>query len=61
MDAHFRSFGRLVLPELVKRNIGVLGMKSMGDTTILKSNVATAMECLHYSLKSAGFGCDYRD
>ena len=50
MDAHFRSFGRLVLPELVKRNIGVLGMKSMGDTTILKSKVATAMECLHYSL-----------
>jgi uncharacterized protein len=50
MDAHFRSFGRLVLPELVKRNIGVLGMKSMGDTTILKSKVATAMECLHYAL-----------
>ena len=31
MDAHFRSFGQLVVPELVKRNIGVLGMKSMGD------------------------------
>jgi aryl-alcohol dehydrogenase-like predicted oxidoreductase len=50
MDAHFRSFGHLVLPELVKRNIGVLGMKSMGDTTILKSKVASAMECLHYAL-----------
>ncbi|MGI8961205.1 MAG: aldo/keto reductase [Bryobacteraceae bacterium] len=50
MDAHFRSFGHLVLPELLKRNIGVLGMKSMGDTTILKSKVATAMECLHYAL-----------
>lgn len=50
MDAHFRSFGRLVLPELLKRNIGVLGMKSMGDTTMLKSNVATATECLHYAL-----------
>ncbi len=27
MDAHYRSFGTLVLPELVKRGIGVLGMK----------------------------------
>ena len=50
MDAHYRSFGQLVLPELVKRNIGALGMKSLGDTTILKSEVVTAMECLHYSL-----------
>jgi aryl-alcohol dehydrogenase-like predicted oxidoreductase len=50
MDAHFRSFGHLVLPELVKRNIGVLGMKSMGDTTILKSKIASAMECLQYAL-----------
>ena len=50
MDAHFRSFGRLVLPELVKRNIGALGMKAMGDSTILKSGVVTALECLQYSL-----------
>lgn len=50
MDAHFRSFGRLVVPELVKRNIGVLGMKSMGDAVILKSKTVSAMDCLHYSL-----------
>ena len=50
MDVHFRSFGKLVLPELVKRNIGALGMKSMGDSVILKSGAVTAMECLHYSL-----------
>ena len=50
MDAHYRSFEKLVLPELVKRNIGVLGMKSMGDTTILKSGIVTALECLQYSL-----------
>ena len=50
MDAHFRSFGKLVLPELVKRNIGVLGMKSMGDSVILKSKTVNAIECLHYSL-----------
>jgi hypothetical protein len=40
----------MVLPELVKQNIGVLGMKSMGDGVILKSKSVTAMECLHYAL-----------
>ncbi len=50
MDAHFRSFEKNVVPKLVAKNIGVLGMKSMGDTTILKSQKATGMECLHYSL-----------
>jgi len=50
MDAHYRSFEKLVLPELVKHNIGVLGMKSMGDGVILKSKTVTAIECLHYAL-----------
>ena len=35
MDAHFRSFGGTILPVLVKEEIGVLGMKSMGDQIIL--------------------------
>ena len=50
MDAHFRSFAQLVLPELVKQEIGVLGMKSMGDGVILKSKVVTPIECLHYGM-----------
>ena len=50
MDAHYRSFERLVLPELVKRDIGVLGMKSLANGVILKSGVVTAIECLHYAL-----------
>ncbi len=50
MDAHYRSFERLVLPALVKDDIGVLGMKSMGAGTILKSGTVTATECLHYAL-----------
>jgi len=50
MDAHFRSFGHLVLPELVKKQIGVLGMKSMGDRIILKSGAVTPVECLHYAM-----------
>jgi len=50
MDAHFRSFGKLVYPELVKRNIGTLSMKPFGDTVILKSKTASPMECLQYAL-----------
>jgi aryl-alcohol dehydrogenase-like predicted oxidoreductase len=50
MDAHFRSFERQVLPVLVRDGMGVLGMKSMGSGSILKSGAATAMECLHYAL-----------
>jgi aryl-alcohol dehydrogenase-like predicted oxidoreductase len=50
MDAHFRSFGRQVLPELVKEGIGVLGMKPMGSGLILQSRVVPPVECLHYAL-----------
>jgi len=50
MDAHYRSFEKLVLPELVKQRIGVLGMKSMGNGLILRSRTATAIECLQYAL-----------
>lgn len=50
MDAHFRSFAQLVVPELVKQGIGVLGMKSMGNGIILESNTVTPIECLHYAL-----------
>jgi predicted aldo/keto reductase-like oxidoreductase len=50
MDAHFRSFEKMVLPELVRQNIGVLGMKSMANGIILKSNTVKPIECLHYAL-----------
>src|ERR1700731_357828 len=50
MDAHYDSFEGKVLPVLVKENIGVLGMKSMGDKIILRSNTATPVECLHYAM-----------
>jgi predicted aldo/keto reductase-like oxidoreductase len=50
MDAHYRSFEQLVLPELVQQNIGVLGMKSLANGIILQSNTVTAIECLHYAL-----------
>ena len=50
MDAHFESFEKKVLPVLVKHNIGVLGMKPMGDKLILNSKTATPIECLHYAM-----------
>jgi len=50
MDAHFRSFEQLVLPELVKQHIGVLGMKPLANGIILRSKTVSAIECLHYAL-----------
>lgn len=50
MDAHFRSFSKLVLPELVKEDIGVLAMKALANGSILQSKTVTAIECLHYAL-----------
>jgi aryl-alcohol dehydrogenase-like predicted oxidoreductase len=50
MDAHYRSFEKLVVPELVKQQIGVLGMKCMANGILLKSNTVTPIECLHYAL-----------
>jgi hypothetical protein len=47
MDAHFRSFAQMVLPELVRQETGVLGMKSMRDGVILKSKTVSTIECLH--------------
>ena len=50
MDAHYRSFAKLVVPRLVEQNIGVLGMKAMANGVLLKSNTVTPIECLHYAL-----------
>ncbi len=50
MDAHYKSFEKAVLPVLVERGIGVLGMKSMGSGDILKSGVVQPVECLRYAL-----------
>jgi uncharacterized protein len=51
MDAHFRSFSHMVVPALVKQNIGILAMKTMGDGVFLKSGApVTPIECLHYAM-----------
>ena len=65
MDAHFDSFEKIVLPILVRKNIGVLGMKPMGSKVILDSNAVTAVECLHYAMSLPTSvvitGCDSMD
>lgn len=50
MDAHYRSFSKLVVPQLVKRKMGVLAMKTLANGIILKSKTASAIECLHYAM-----------
>jgi len=50
MDAHYDSFEKIVLPILIEHNIGVLGMKPLGDSVLLDSQTATAEECLRYAL-----------
>ncbi|HMG87627.1 MAG TPA: aldo/keto reductase [Terracidiphilus sp.] len=50
MDAHFRSFSQLVVPEAMRQKVAVLGMKCFGDGIILKSGAVEPMDCLRYSL-----------
>ncbi|HME81227.1 MAG TPA: aldo/keto reductase [Candidatus Eremiobacteraceae bacterium] len=50
MDAHFHSFEHMVLPTAVRKQMGVLGMKSMGDPFVLHSSGLSAQECLRYAM-----------
>lgn len=50
LDAHFRSFAKLVVPKLVAQGIGVLGMKPMAFGNLPQNGLATGIECLHYAL-----------
>ena len=53
-DAHFRSFQARVLPELVRRGIGVIGMKSLGDGAGVKKRAVAATEALRYAMSLDG-------
>lgn len=51
LDAHFRSFQTRVLPELARRGIAPIGMKSLGgDGRILKKKVARIDDALRYAM-----------
>jgi len=67
MDPHYRSFGNHVVPELVKDQIGVLGMKPLGSGLFLRSepmqeHAITPTECLQFSMSQPTSvvitGCD---
>lgn len=49
VDYHHRSFQRALLPELVKRDIGVIAMKTSADGRLLRAGVCTAEECHRYA------------
>jgi uncharacterized protein len=49
-DATFRSFEQLVLPELMKQGIAVLGMKSFGAGEAVKHKAASPAEALRYAM-----------
>jgi len=54
-DATFRSFEQRVLPELRRRGIGVIGMKSMsGEGDAVRRRVLTAREALGYAMSVPG-------
>lgn len=50
LDHHYRSFQALVLPVLVERGIGVLGMKPMAAGRLPQLGVVSAEDCLRYAL-----------
>jgi len=50
LDPHFRSFEQKVLPEAVKRRLGIVGMKPMAFQNAPKTGVITSIECLHYAM-----------
>ena len=50
-DSRFRSFEQHVLPELTRRGIAVIGMKSFnGDARAIKAKVVTPSDALRYAL-----------
>ncbi len=50
MDAHYHSFEKVVLPLAQQKQMGILGMKPMGDPFILESKTVSAPDCLHYAM-----------
>jgi predicted aldo/keto reductase-like oxidoreductase len=50
LDAHYRSFEHEVLPVLVERGIGVIGMKPLAAGKVIETNAVTPIEALHYAM-----------
>ena len=54
LDASHDSFQAKVLPELVRRGIGVLGMKPFGDDFVLRSGAVSPEDGLRYAMSVPG-------
>jgi aryl-alcohol dehydrogenase-like predicted oxidoreductase len=50
MDAHTEGFEKRVLPVLLRKKIGVLGMKPIGSGVIIESKTVEAADCLRYAM-----------
>ena len=50
LDAHYRSFQKEVLPDCIKKDIGVLGMKALSVGTIPEVLGINATLCRNYAL-----------
>ncbi len=65
MDAHFDSFTTKVLPVARRHNMGILGMKPIGNGIILDSKTVSATDCLRYAMSLPVSltitGCDSMD
>ena len=52
---HNVSFIKLVLPQAVKHNLGVIAMKTVANGRILEHSVAQVKDCLTYGLEFTRF------
>jgi aryl-alcohol dehydrogenase-like predicted oxidoreductase len=50
LDAQFRSFEQQVLPLLVERGIGVIGMRPLADGKLLATGRIKALDALRYAM-----------
>ncbi|MGD0920982.1 MAG: aldo/keto reductase [Terriglobia bacterium] len=65
VDPHYRSFRNTVLDEAVRRNLGIIAMKSLGFGNILSLGVAKVAEALPWTwsqpISVLVSGCDRRE
>jgi predicted aldo/keto reductase-like oxidoreductase len=65
VDPHYKNFRQTVLEEAVKRNLGIIAMKSLGFGNILRLGIAQAAEALPWTwsqpISVLVSGCDRRE
>jgi predicted aldo/keto reductase-like oxidoreductase len=52
-DHHWTSFQKAILPQALKKDMGVIGMKTLGGSPgqfVNRANLLTAEECLRYTM-----------